>query len=75
MKKKMGMGKRIAGTLTLPVLMFLIMLILCWSNGKMYYGTVDMWKTLIVNITISTTCAMGIGLQFGNGRLISQAVR
>lgn len=68
MKKKMGMGKRIAGTLTLPVLMFLIMLILCWSNGKMYYGTVDMWKTLIVNITISTTCAMGIGLQFGNGR-------
>lgn len=68
MNRKMGIGKRIAGTLVLPVLMFLIMLILCWSNGKMYYGTLDMWKTLIVNITISTTCAMGIGLHFNNGR-------
>ena len=68
MKKKMGIGKRILGTLILPVLMFLIMMAVCWTNGKTYYGTVDMWKTLIVNITISTTCAMGIGLQFNNGR-------
>ena len=68
MKKKMGIGKRILGTLILPVLMFLIMMAVCWANGKTYYGTVDMWKTLIVNITISTTCAMGIGLQFNNGR-------
>jgi ribose transport system permease protein len=34
----------------------------------MYFGTLNMWKTLIVNIAISTTCAMGIGLQFSNGR-------
>ena len=68
MKAKMGVGKRIIGTLALPVLMFLIMMIFCYSNGKMYYGTLDMWKTLIVNITVSTTCALGIGLQFNNGR-------
>lgn len=68
MKRKMGIGKRIVGTLALPVIMFVIMMIFCYSNGKMYFGTMDMWKTLIVNITISTTCALGIGLQFNNGR-------
>ncbi|RHR26283.1 hypothetical protein DWX43_16520 [Clostridium sp. AF19-22AC] len=68
MKAKIGIGKRIAGTLALPVLMFLIMMVFCYSNGKMYFGTLDMWKTLIVNITVSTTCALGIGLQFNNGR-------
>lgn len=68
MKAKMGIGKRIVGTLTLPVLMFLIMMAFCYSNGKMYFGTLDMWKSLIVNITISATCALGIGLQFNNGR-------
>ncbi len=68
MKNKMSVGKRIVGTLFLPVLMFVIMMIFTYSNGKMYYGTWNMWRTLVVNITISTTCALGIGLQFNNGR-------
>ncbi len=68
MKKKIGIGKRIVGTFTLPVLMFVVMMIFCYSNGKMYFGTWNMWKTLVVNIAISTTCALGIGLQFNNGR-------
>lgn len=68
MNKKIGIGKRIIGTFALPVIMFIIMLIFTYSHGKMYFGTWNMWKTLIVNIAISTTCAMGIGLQFNNGR-------
>lgn len=48
--------------------MYVIMMILCYSNGKMYFGTLQMWKTLIVDIALSLTCAMGIGLQFKNGR-------
>ena len=68
MNKKMGIGKRLVGTFALPLIMFIIMMIFCYSNGKMYFGTWNMWRTLIVKIAISTTCAMGIGLQFNNGR-------
>lgn len=64
----MNILKRIGGTLMLPVLVFVVMMILCYSNGKMYFGTWMMWKTLIVDIAVSVTCALGIGLQFKNGR-------
>lgn len=67
MKRKSPVS-RIIGTLALPVAMYLIMMILCYSNGKMYFGTWNMWKTLIVDIALSVTCAMGIGLQFKCGR-------
>ena len=67
MKRKSPIS-RIVGTLALPVAMYLIMMILCYSNGKMYFGTWNMWRTLIVDIALSVTCAMGIGLQFKCGR-------
>lgn len=60
--------KRVGGTLMLPVIMYLAMMWLCYANGKMYFGTYKMWRTLIVDIAISISCAMGIGLQFKNGR-------
>jgi len=60
--------KRIGGTLMLPVIMNLAMMWLCYTNGKMYFGTDKMWRTLIVDIAVSISCAMGIGLQFKNGR-------
>lgn len=68
MKKTKKWLKNITGTLALPVFMYLIMLAACYANGKTYYGTWAMWKPLIVDITVSVTCAMGIGLQFKCGR-------
>ena len=68
MNKGMDLLKRIAGTLMLPVAMFIVMKIICDANGKTYFGTLAMWRTLIVDIAVSVTCAMGIGLQFKNGR-------
>lgn len=67
MKRKSALS-RIIGTLALPVVMYLVMMVLCYSNGKMYFGTWNMWKTLIVDVALSVTCAMGIGLQFKCGR-------
>lgn len=67
MKRKSPVS-RIIGTLALPVAMYLVMMALCYANGKMYFGTWNMWKTLIVDIALSVTCAMGIGLQFKCGR-------
>ncbi|HIT70001.1 MAG TPA: hypothetical protein IAC36_08875 [Candidatus Aphodomonas merdavium] len=66
--KAVSLLKRLGGTLMLPLIMYFAMMILCYSNGKMYYGTVRMWRTLIVDIAVSVTCAMGIGLQFRSGR-------
>lgn len=66
--KAVSLLKRLGGTLMLPLIMYFAMMILCYSNGKMYYGTMRMWRTLIVDIAVSVTCAMGIGLQFRSGR-------
>lgn len=66
--KRKSLLSRIVGTLALPVVMYLLMMALCYANGKMYFGTWNMWKTLIVDIALSVTCAMGIGLQFKCGR-------
>lgn len=59
----------VAGALFLPVIMYLAMLIFCHANGKMYYGTPVMWRSLVGTIAASATCAYGIGLQFKSGRL------
>ena len=68
MNHGMNRMKKIAGTLVLPAVMYAAMFILCYANGKTYFGTLPMWKTLVVNVAVSVTCAMGIGLQFKCGR-------
>ena len=68
MNKKMSIIRRVVGTLLLPGLMFVIMMVFSYSNGKMYYGTWNMWRPLMTNIAVATTMALGIGLQFNNGR-------
>ena len=68
MNKAKDIMKRIAGTLMLPLAMYIIMMIFCYINGKTYFGTWMMWKVLIPKVAIAVTCAMGIGLHFKNGR-------
>ncbi len=65
----MKIVKRIVGALILPVAMFLIMMAICYAKGKTFFGSWMMWRTIIPNIAVSVTCAMGIGLQFKNGRM------
>lgn len=67
-KKILNVLKRIGGTLMLPAAMYIIVMIACFSNGKMFFGSFAMWKTLLVDVAVSVTCAMGIGLQFKAGR-------
>ena len=68
MKKALDILKRIAGTLMLPVIMFVVMKILCNAEGKKFLENMAMWKVMIPNVAVSVACAMGIGLQFKNGR-------
>ena len=65
--KSMSILKRIGGTLMLPVAMYLIVMLLCYTNGKANVFN-KMWIPIIPNIAVSIGCAMGIGLQFKNGR-------
>lgn len=44
--------KNICGALVLPVLMYVVMMIFCFQNGKMYYGSVAMWRSLISTIAL-----------------------
>lgn len=64
----MNVIKRVVGALILPAAMYLVMMIACYANGKMFFGTWVMWRTLIPDIALAVTCAMGIGLEFKNGR-------
>ena len=59
---------KIGGTLILPVAMYIGMMILSFSHDKMYFGTLMMWRTIIVSISLSIASALGIGLQFKSGR-------
>ena len=67
-KTPMSILKKLVGTLILPVLMYLAMYWLCHANGRDYFGTWTMWRSLIADIGLSVACAMGIGLQFRCGR-------
>lgn len=60
--------KKILGTVALPGIMFIIVLAACLAHGIDYFGTWAMWKSIMSNLAISITCAMGIGLQFSAGR-------
>lgn len=66
--KKNNLMKKMIGSLILPVTVFVVMYIFTHSNGKQYFGTWAMWETLIVDIAVASVMALGIGLQFNNGR-------
>lgn len=61
--------KNVVGALALPVIMYVAMMIFCFANNKMYFGSLVMWRSLVGTIAASATCAYGIGLQFKSGRL------
>lgn len=67
-KKGVVIVKRILGTIMLPAAMYLIVMIACFTHGKMFFGTWPMWKSIMASLAISIICAMGIGLQFNSGR-------
>ncbi len=50
MKKTLEILKRVAGTLMLPVIMFVIMKVLCNANGKKFLDNMAMWKLSLIHI-------------------------
>lgn len=66
-KNALRILKRVVGTFALPVIMYFIVMWLCYANGKQKVFD-RMWIPIIPNIAVSISCALGIGLQFKNGR-------
>ncbi len=55
-------------TLSLPTVMFLIMLFATRSNGISYYGKPEMWISIFANMGMTITMGCGLAMQLRNGR-------
>lgn len=70
----MKIFKKTALTLTFPVLMFLVMLVVtsmsdkCYVNGKLIFLTKDLVLQVLLNACMSICVALAIWLQLKNGR-------
>ena len=72
MKKFLDILKRIGGTIMLPVAMYLIMYAFCGTDAtgkalKVFTNEKALMMKL-PELVVTVSCAMGIGLQFKNGR-------
>lgn len=65
--KTLNLLKRVVGTVMLPLVMYLIVMWMCYASGKQKVFD-RMLIPIIPNIAVSICCALGIGLQFKNGR-------
>lgn len=67
--KAVDILKRIFLTMLFPLVIYVVMFILTRSRGITYYGlTVDMWRTVLVNSSMTGVAALAIWLQVKNGR-------
>ena len=61
--------RRVFLTILFPLVIFLVMLVITRSRGVDYYGfTVDMWRTVLVNTSMTSVAALAIWTQVKNGR-------
>lgn len=72
MKKALDILRRIGGTIMLPVAMYLIMYLICGTDatGKALkvFSNPKVLMMKLPELAVTVSCAMGIGLQFKNGR-------
>lgn len=67
--KAFDLIKRFFLTILFPLVIYVVMFILTRSRGITYYGlTVDMWRTVLVNTSMTGVAALAIWLQVRNGR-------
>lgn len=56
-------------TIALPAGMFLLMLIITRACGVDYYGSSDMWRTILTKLIYTIPMSCGIAMQLSNGRM------
>ncbi|BCJ94226.1 hypothetical protein acsn021_17950 [Anaerocolumna cellulosilytica] len=55
-------------TISMPMIMFLVMLFLTKANGIAYYGQSDMWRTIATNLGLTITMSCALAMQLRHGR-------
>ncbi len=67
--KAVDILKRFFLTILFPLIIYVVMFILTRSRGITYYGlTADMWRTVLVNTSMTGVAALAIWLQVKDGR-------
>lgn len=67
--KAVDFVRRFLLTILFPLIIYVLMFILTRSKGITYYGlTVDMWRCVLVNTSMTGVAALAIWLQVKNGR-------
>ena len=61
-------GKRIIGTLYIPVIIYLIMFIVARSSGQTFFGNLVTWQNLLQSFAATATIAFALAVQIKNGR-------
>ncbi|MBR3400909.1 MAG: hypothetical protein IKG67_01580 [Parasporobacterium sp.] len=56
-------------TIILPVFVFVLFFILTRAQGIMYYGTANMWMTILRTVCYTLTVSFGIAVQIRAGRM------
>lgn len=56
-------------TVALPAGMFVLMLCITRACGVTYYGSVNMWRTILNNLVYTIPMSCGIAMQLSNGRM------
>ena len=67
--KILDICKRFFLTILFPLAIYVVMYVIVRSRGVTYYGlTVDMWRTVLINTSMTSTAALAIWTQIKNGR-------
>ena len=56
-------------TIILPVFVFVLFFIMTRAQGIMYYGTANMWMTILRTVCYTLTVSFGIAVQIRAGRM------
>lgn len=67
--KILNFCKRFFLTILFPLAIYVVMYIIVRGRGVTYYGlTVDMWRTVLINTSMTSVAALAIWTQIKNGR-------
>lgn len=60
--------KRIAGTLYIPVAIYLVIFAIARASGASYFGDFNTWRNIVLNTGATATTAYALATQIKNGR-------
>lgn len=67
-RQVLNIWKRIAGTLYIPVAIYLVIFVIARAAGASYFGDSNTWRNIVLNTGATATTAYALATQIKNGR-------